>query len=181
MMVIGGTKKMIRGGLILAALTVLAYNGSQFASLLAPPITGYSDEVRSVIGKQRQVDTLAAAARKPVAPPDLTWLATGENRPPDKKEAEITAPPPSMTATADAAVPPVETRRPRLQGIYRVSDIQGHVKRRAVLDGKLYKEKDRIGNFTVQQISEKGVMLANETESWFLQAPDVSFSFAREE
>jgi hypothetical protein len=181
MMAIGDTKKMIMGGWILAALIVLAYNGSQFASLLAPPVTGYSHEVRSVIGKRHQMDAQIAAAKQSMTPLDLTWLATGVDRPPDKKEAENTEPAPPLASAADAPVTKEEMQLPRLQGIFQTSDIQGHLKRRAVLDGNLFKEKDRIGNFTVQQISDKGVLLTNDRGRWFLQPPDVPFSFAREE
>jgi hypothetical protein len=103
------------------------------------------------------------------------------DRPSGNKEAENTEPAPPLASATDAAVTKEETQLPRLQGIFQVSDIQGNQKRRAVLDGNLFREKDRIGNFTVQQISEKGVLLTNDRGSWFLQPPDVSFSFAREE
>ena len=172
---------MIMGSWILAALIVLAYNGIQLASLLAPPITGYSHEVRSAISKQQQVEDMVAAARQSMMPLNITSLTAAVDRPPENKNVENTEPVHPKASAADTEVTKEETQLPQLQGIVRISDIQGQLKHRAVLDGKLFSEKDRIGTLTVQRISDKGVLLTNDKGSWFLPSPDVSFSFAREE
>lgn len=181
MIVIGSTKKMIMGGWVLAALIVLAYNGSQLASLLAPPIAGYSHELRSVIGKRNQLDAQVSAARESMKDEDLARISAGVDRLPEKKEEENAEPPHPTPPAADATESETEMQLPQLQGIFRVGDIRGNMKLGALLAGKLFSEKDKIGIFTVDQISDKGVMLTQDGRSWFLKTPDVSFSFAREE
>lgn len=183
MIALGNTKKMIMGGWVLAALLVFAYNGYQLTSLLAPPIAGYSPEVRSVIGKRHQLADQVAALRQAVKQVDPTWITAGVDRLPEKRQEEDAgalqpAEPPAHEKTAGNES---EMRLPRLQGVLRVSTIGGKAKLRALLDGNIFSENDRIGNFMVQQISDKGVMLTNDDGSWFLQTPDVSFSHAREE
>jgi hypothetical protein len=181
MIAIGNTKKMMMGGWVLAALMVVAYNGSQLASLLAPPVAGYSPEVKSIISKRHQLDAQVSAARQSMKQIDLTGITAGVDQLPEKKENAGTEPPQSSAPTTDAAVTEKETLLPQLQGIFRVSDIHGNVKLRALLEGKILREKDQIGIFTVERISDKGIVLTKDERSWFLQTPDVPFCFAREE
>ncbi|MFH0729045.1 MAG: hypothetical protein V2B19_22240 [Pseudomonadota bacterium] len=181
----GNTKKMVMGGWILATLFIVAYNGFQLAPLFSPPIVGYSDAVKSVIGKRHSFETQVLSARQSARQFDPAGITAGVDRSPEKKEEPISAPPPSIASetTSGAAAGGAETESPppKLQGIFRVSDIHGNVKLRALLAGKIMREKDRIGDFTVKQISDKGVLLTKDERSWFLESPNVPFSFAREE
>lgn len=185
MIPIGNTKKMVMGGWILATLFVVAYNGFQLAPLFAPPVVGYSDAVKSVIGKRYSFEAQVLSARQSARQFDPTGITAGVDRPPEKREEPNAGPPASIASEtasgADAGGTQTEPLPPQLQGIFRVSDIHGNVKLRALLEGRILREKDRIGDFTVKQISDKGILLTKDARSWFLKSPNVPFSFAREE
>jgi hypothetical protein len=181
MILIGNTKKMIMGGWILASLFGAAYNGFQLAPLFSSPVAGYSDEVRAVISKRHSLEAQVLAARSSVRQVDLAALTAGVDRPPVTKEDRNAEPPSSLASGVDTGDTETEPPLPQLQGIFRNVDIHGNVTLRAILDGKMKSEKDRLGRFSVNQISDKGVLLTKDERSWFLQLPDVPFCFTRKE
>lgn len=186
MIVTGDTKRLLIGIWILAALITLAYSGQALLVLFSPPIMGYSSTVKSVILKKQQLAAMMAETESAEAKADLLTIAAGldkttplEEEEEEEEEESIRMPPlmPSANPVSFDQAP----KPPLLRGVFRTMDSRGKMYLRALLDSELLAENDRIGDFTVQRISEKGVLLTKESVSLFLPSPDVPFCLTREE
>ena len=65
---------------------------------------------------------------------------------------------------------------PSLNGIVTVYGTDGKVVYLAVIDGKTREENSSIGDFVLERVDVKGVLLAQGKHSWFIPAPTVEFS-----
>jgi hypothetical protein len=73
-----------------------------------------------------------------------------------------------------------EAQPPVLTGIMRVSDSLGSQRSFALIEGRRLGVNDRIRGFTIQKITNQGVELSKDGKTWFVPAPEVSFSLDRE-
>ncbi|MBC2709538.1 MAG: hypothetical protein HGJ94_00555 [Desulfosarcina sp.] len=159
---------------ILAGLLVAGLNGYTLMALLDAPLSGYSDGVRAADRGMQQCQTLLVAeTEKIILGMDLlayrfTPVTAVEDEPP---------------AAQNAAVPPVKKRvstpsvvLPSLTGIITSRSTNGAVSRLALLDGTVFSEGGTLRYFTVKGISVRGVLLARGGQTWFLKAPEITFS-----
>ena len=149
------------GGWIVAALLLLGYNGFALVSMFNPPLVRISDEVKLAREKWRQLQ-------------DRNLLALKKN----KKDLERIFPksvPSDQKQEKQAVISPL----PVLTGIMRFSDVQGNKRWVAVIEGKTYTEKTQVQGYTIQQITEKGVVLTKAGISRFVPTPEVYFSVDR--
>ncbi len=180
----GHPKRMVIGLWVLAALLILWYNGSQVTSLLDKPLPSLSAEARATITKwQRLENSLAKNMQEMLDPAEIQKIVAALDR---KKvqlvhRAKKRAP---ASLTAKRPVPIIKSVRikkkkvvlPVLSGIVASYNSNGVVGYLAVLDGKAREEKSRVGEFLLENIDEKGVVLSQGTRSWFIPKPVVDFS-----
>jgi hypothetical protein len=94
-------------------------------------------------------------------------------------------PKPSLPPSAVAASPDETTLSPRawplpnLTGILQVDPDNGARRYCAVLDGKVYAEKDSIADLRIEEISGKGVVLSRRDQRWLIPAPEVYYSIGQ--
>jgi hypothetical protein len=165
------------GAWVLASLLMLGHNGLNLADLLDQPLLGYSQEVKGIRRQWKLLEQLGALTireAKAVADVDLdrvfsrfepvSILTGGDAEPAAKEEKEPSGP-----------------ILPTLTGILSVSDLEGHVRWIAVVDGKRYREGDQVQGFTIQKIGEEGVYLTKWGTHWFVLAPEAEFTSVRAE
>lgn len=173
----GSRPRLVFGCWLLAALLLAGYNGSKLMGLLSMPVSGQSVQVRLASENWRQLqDILSLTAKEMADDIDLDQAFTKlsahfEVRP--AGAADIVTDPVSETKTA-------EDRLPKLAGVIRCRGIGGTVEAMAVIEGRRYKEDDRVRGFRIKTIDEKGIVLTKEGQRWFLKAPDVFFSSNRQ-
>jgi hypothetical protein len=121
-----------------------------------------------------QFDEVMAARRMDSeARLDLPVMLTGLSK-------TAARPPKPHTGNAEeSTTPPGMTLLPQLTGILQV--IQNTVGPRylAVLDGKVYVEKDHVGGFRIEEISARGIVLRQRDQQWFIPSPEVYFSIGQ--
>ena len=172
----GGTKRLISGGWIIAALIVVAYNGLLLSSVFSPPIVGQSKDARLASQKWLRLENkMKARAKQSVDHGDAApVVARFTPKWPAAEKKTETASSTQIPATGErvatvALVPPV------LTGIMEVTDDQGFRRLSAVMEGRRWVEKERIRGFTVERITLKGVQLTHSGKEWFIPAPMVYF------
>ena len=170
MTAIGSRKRRYIGIWILAALLLVGYNGFTLMSLFNPSLADHSPEPRIAAGKWRQLRerTLKKTA---VFDPDLIRkkMMPGLRR---QVETARTAPAGNGVNKPKSA----GVRLPVVTGIICVSDIQGNKRLLAVIDGRTYRQADRVQGFWIRKITEKGLHLTRSGSQWFAPAPKVHFS-----
>ncbi|MFZ0613653.1 MAG: hypothetical protein WAM73_15555 [Desulfobacterales bacterium] len=173
----GSRPRLVFGCWLLAALLLAGYNGSKLMGLLSMPVSGQSVQVRLASEKWRQLqDILSLTAKEMAVDIDLDQAFTQVSA---HFEARPAGGPDVGTAGASATQKP-EDQLPKLAGVIRSRGIGGNVEAMAVIEGRRYKENDRVREFRVKTIEEKGVVLTRGGQRWFLQAPDVFFSSNRQ-
>lgn len=70
---------------------------------------------------------------------------------------------------------------PELTGILRISDVKGNIQTFAVLEGERYRKGETLQGYTVRDLTEQGVVLEREGETWSLPVPKGRFSVVRVE
>jgi hypothetical protein len=177
MIILGNSKRACISGWILAAFLLLGVNGFALFSLFNPPLVGRSQETRLASQKfHRLENSLAVIQKEAVDNIDLQPIAARFS--PDLSVVTKQLPDSRvLTSESEAAS---EGRLPILSGIMKISDAHGNHRLFALIEGKRLMENDRVGDFTVQKITDAGVVLSKNGETWFVPAPEVHFSVDRE-
>jgi hypothetical protein len=68
---------------------------------------------------------------------------------------------------------------PVLTGIFQAFDVDKNSEFIAILEGKRLKKHDTIKDFTIDNITVKGVVLVKKEQTWFIPTPSVFFSLSR--
>lgn len=155
---------------LVAALLILAVAGSETMTLLSAPPPAESQELRSVRRKLRELEAVA------VVPLDLAGEAEKLERVFGGTDAASAAPAPAEEALAGEVLEEEAPLLPRLSGIVRIQGADGRLRYRAMLDGRDLGERDKVDGFTVQRISQAGVVLAGAGRQWTLAAPDAALT-----
>lgn len=170
MIATGGTKRILSGCWIIAALVLLGYNGSELITLIGSPLIGHSKDIKLAGERWRQLKKIESKAlQKENDYLDLDLVLSKVVPVFKKQEKKILA----------AVKGKKDTERiilPVLTGIITFSTINGNKKSFALLDGKRLEKLDRIQGFTVKKINAKGVELTKGGAIWFIEAPKVYYS-----
>jgi hypothetical protein len=178
MVVKGNPKRLIIGLWVLAALLILWYNAVAMTSLLDNPLPGLSSEARATIAKWQRLENHIASRLKEVTDPhEIEKMIAGidfkkAQAVPAAKESE---PMPKIVKKVEP-VRKKDVELPSLNGIVAVYGSDGAVVYLAVIDGRTREEKSSIGDFVLERIDAKGILLAQGKQSWFVPAPAVDFS-----
>ena len=178
MVIRGNPKRFIIGVWVLTALLVFWFNAAALTSLLDKPLTGMSPEARTTIAKwQRLENSLALKLEQVMDPREIEKIVARI----DFKKRKTVLPakkarPMPTPAKKTEPAPKKPVKLPALSGIVAVYGTDGAVVHLAVIDGKAREENSRIGDFYLEKIDAKGILLARDKKNWFIPAPTVAFS-----
>ena len=176
----GKDKGLFLVGLILAALLIIGVNSLAFIRLIdSSSPTKEPEQVMLARQKQVRLGQETALARKEER--DMTD--------PDMIFAKYTSNISNILQYEDKKYGKIENNRegkkekekrglvlPVLTGITQRFDINGNVHMLATMDGMNLAEHQKVREFTVNRITERGVILKKGVEHWFVPAPEVCFS-----
>ena len=184
-----GTKRLMMGGWVLAALLILVYNAQQAATVLEMPLPSHSREAKTAMRRTQQLEIqskekMAEAESKKfnvakiVARLDRGLQKIKQKISPPKELNKIKKP-----APVRKAVKVVEKEEviilPSLTGIIQIFDTDGKLKLLAAMDGEVYQENAKVQDFRIKQITAKGVILVRGNRTWQIKAPQVDFSVSQ--
>lgn len=161
---------------VLAGLMVAGLNGYMLLALLDAPLAGYSVETRNTDRAFRQYRLLVQAETDKLAGGMDALINRFAPVEPERQ--------PVIAKTVPAPSPAADTHRPRpvvlpaLTGIVTCLSEDGSAQWLALMDGAIWSRGDQIRELTVEQIDERGIVLARGDQSWFVKAPDLSYSLA---
>jgi hypothetical protein len=155
------------------SLLLLCYNGLGLIAVLSPPVAGQSEEVKLASHKWRRLQkkfSLATTGILQAVDLDLDLLKA-------TFEAKLSTPKVlSATRKLKKTMQNKLIKLPVLSGILRSNDIHGKSFAFAIIDGKRFKENDRVKGFRIQKIQDDGVVISRAGRVWVLKVPDVQFS-----
>ncbi len=178
MVVKGNPKRLIIGLWALAALLILWYNAAAMISLIDKPFPVLSSDARATIAKWQRLESYIAIRLKEII--DLKEIEKIFARI-DFNKTKAVLPAKKAEPRPKPAQKPEPVRKkkielPSLNGIMAVYSTDGDVVYLAVIDGKTREKKSRVGDFVIERIDAKGILLAQNKVSWFVPAPTVEFS-----
>jgi len=155
-------------GWFVAAILILAVTGSELLSLVEEAASVESQELKSARRKTRELESLASAAPAAIDAAKLDRLV-GRSAPA------------RTSGVAGAEFVDEGPPLPRLYGIVRVVTLDGRIRYRATLDGRVVREKEKFDGYTVRRISDEGVVLVGGAgEEWLLRAPETGLTMRQE-
>lgn len=174
MKIIANNRRMYVGGWLIAAAVLLGANLSKLSQLEFQPLAGSPAIVNRLRLHLLQFDELMSARRaeSDAAPEPPIALARFQPKP--------SLPPSAVAASPDeTTLSPRAWPLPNLTGILQADQDNGARRYCAVLDGKVYAEKDAIADLRIEEISGKGVVLSRRDQRWFIPAPEVYYSIGQ--
>jgi len=163
---------------VLAALLILWYNGVAMTALMDKPLAGLSPEARETITKWQRLEHRMASKLKDIMDPDeIRRIFAAFDL--EKVKAVLPvkkAKPAPAAAKRSVSKPRKEVVLPTLSGILAIYDADGNTEYLAVIDGKAQAAKSRIGDFLLDRINDRGILLTQDKDAWFIPAPRVDFS-----
>ncbi len=183
MKIIGSSKRLSAGGWVLAALLLLGYNAFILTSLFSPPIVGRSKETRLASQKWFKLDNkIKLLMKESFQGLDLEQIVDRFSPDIDVIKTKIVQPEP---AALPISMPiEIETEQkvelPVLTGIMKILYAHGNHRSFALFEGRRLGIDDTIRQFTIQKITQKGVVLSMGDKTWSVPAPEVYFSLDRE-
>jgi hypothetical protein len=167
----GNKQRLCFGAWVLAALLLAASNGFSFLCMEGGALQGYSPAIKSLQSKLVRLKNDQTNRAVAFGKAEAGFLFTTYRR------LKSTVIPEGAASKAEGG--PVVSKDPALPpltGIVQVMDGRGARHYSAVLNGKLCREKDRVMDFVVAEISPRGVVLRRSGRRWFIQAPSVYYS-----
>jgi hypothetical protein len=171
---ITGSKQMLCcGAWMLTAVLLGGLNLFPLISMEARPTMGSTPTIRDLQTKLQRFDAILEAYGLPLpARRELSHLfspsmAAG-NAPAERPPMQVRMEPDSQAAEQDPL--------PALVGIIRTLDSNGSVYFQAVLNGRGYREKEKLDPYTVDRITPAGVILRRSEKTWFIQCPTPFYS-----
>jgi len=173
MKIVANNRRMYIGAWLAAAFLLLGANLYHLSRLEYQPLAESPAIIKQLRLRLSHFDELIAAQRTQAShrepPIALIRLQPAADRPP-----------PVLPAGVDEKSPPPGTMLlPRLTGILRVASGDGTGHYRAVLDGKVYAEKELIAELSIEEISTQGVVLRRRDQRWFIPVPEVYYSISQ--
>jgi hypothetical protein len=169
----GSWQRLTLSGWVIAALLMIAYNGSKLMILLSPPITGHSMEVKLASQKWRQLqDKISQDSKEHLEAIDLD-MAFFRKAP---NSESVNSEPPDIPVAKVDNVQPTTINLPILSGILHNTDVHGRAFALAIIDGQRLKVNDKIQGFKIHKISGNGVVVARDEQQWFISAPKVPYN-----
>lgn len=169
----GSRQRLTVSGWILAALLLIAYNGSKLTALLSPPMSERSAEVKLASQKTHQLQhKISHISNEFIEDIDLDriFLGISSKTVEDKAEPVITA------SSKNKKAHPKPMQLPTLSGILRHMDVHGKKIALAIIDGRRFKENDKVQGFKIQKIKNDGIVVTHSGQRWFLSAPTIPYS-----
>lgn len=169
----GSKKGLFVGICILVSILLTGYNGFKLMTLFDPFLLKRSDSVIKAMEKWRQFKTKSEEVlSQALNDSEIKMLTSKIGYPLKKREVSII-----KTSKDDNKIEKtIEEKLPVLSGILQVLNVQGKTNSYALMEGKKLKEGFKISDFTVQKITENGVLLARGGKTWFIDSPKVYFS-----
>lgn len=174
MKIIANNWRMHIGAWLAVAFFLLGGNLFQLSRLEFQPLAENPAIINQLRLRLSQFDELIAVQR---------MEAESHREPPIaliRLQPTTDRPPPVLPVDADEKNPPTGSPLlPRLTGILWVASggDAGHY--RAVLDGRVYAEKEFIAELCIEQISSQGVLLRRHGRRWFIPSPEVYYSISQ--
>ena len=172
MILTGSKQRVCIGGWVLAALLLAGLNAYQFMALEQQPLMGYSQTIKMLQVAFRQFDTTLAAGDFSLEHRmDFlnSWTSTIEPHNPSQGRS-------TSNERADVQAPASDPALPILSGIMQVMGPHGALEYQAVLNGRVYREKDKIDAFSVDRISSTGVVVRRSGRQWLIKSPTPYYS-----
>ena len=157
----------------MAALILMVINGFGFLSIEGQTIEGHSPLIKSLQQKLVRLENTPSVqkviniSQKEIQRLFAVYHRAKPSSIEDKKmSGKLDRPSGNMD---EPALPP-------LNGIIQIVDSSGSTYYTALFGGKSYREKDRLMNFVVTEISLRGVMLSHSDKRRFIQSPTIYYS-----
>jgi hypothetical protein len=163
----GNYKHFLIAAFILAGITVVVVNAYLMANFLERPLAKRSENLQRIILKWEQFMKTTDSVSRDLA--DGTSL-----------ENALDHPEPTLQPKDQAANQPISSL-PVLTGVLQVLDVNKSPGFIAIMEGKRLKKHDQIKDFTIADITAKGVVLSKNGQTWFVPTPNVFFSLQRKE
>jgi hypothetical protein len=174
MKIIANNRRMYIGAWLAAAFFLIGANLFQISRLEFQPLAENPVIINQLRLRLSHFDELIGAQR---------MAAESHREPPIaliRLQPTTDRSPPVLPAGADEKNPPPGSPLlPRLTGILWVASAAGAGDYRAVLDGRVYAEKEFIAELCIEQISSQGVVLRRHGQRWFIPAPEVYYSISQ--
>ncbi len=173
-MKIGGSKqRLCIGGWCLSALVLMGLNAFRLMTLEQQPLVGYSQTIKAVQARLQDFDKTVATGifslKDRISPVSAASRFSTNSKTAMRHEDGKGA---QEMRIADGA----ETMLPTLSGILQALDLRGTVTYRAILNGRVCGERDKIDAFTVVKISPTAVVVRRAGRNWTLDSPTPYFS-----
>ncbi len=162
-------RRSLIGCWALAALLLAGYNLNELSRLADPSPPPPSRDLRDIRRQWQELEDSAAQTAKQVI---------------DRLDFEriLSLFKPGVEERLEGGQPmELGPGRPQLTGILRISDVRGNIQTFAVLEGERYRKGETVQGYTVRTVTQKGVVLEREGETWSLPVPEGRFSVVRVE
>lgn len=166
-------KRLYCGAWLLATVMLGGLNALALMSLEAQPTVGYSDTIRELQANLPRFDAILGGRGLPF---HLDWKLSEFFNPSPVIDNGSTVRLSTHEPTEHRNQDPEPTPLPLLSGIIQTLDSNGSVHFQAVLNGRSYREKDRLDDYSIDQITPAGVVLRRSKQAWFIQCPTPYFS-----
>ncbi|MBA3036261.1 MAG: hypothetical protein FP814_07180 [Desulfobacterium sp.] len=176
MIQVGTRKRLLIDAFIIAAIAVVAINIYLLTDLIGSTIAQKSEAFKMASSKWNQykqiqdqtLDDLVKSAEELIA-----IARMGRRAEPEK--TELTASSQENQGEGQKA-----SGLPVLSGILQIAGAGERSRFIALMEGKRLYENDKIMNFTIKNITSKGVLLSQKGQTKFIPAPEVYFSLGGE-
>jgi hypothetical protein len=159
------------GGWVIAAISVLGLNLGKLGDLHYPPIAEKSSLVNTIRLKIYNFEQVLSERRADINTPRRPVVLVNFAKPTIMSKKVSDEFHKEATIELDSAF-----QMPKLSGILMVGNNNGKETYSAVLNGKVYSEKENLNEFKIEEISTRGVLLSQNKRSWFIPAPEVYYS-----
>jgi hypothetical protein len=173
MIIFSNMQRLCHGGWILAALVLMVLNGFGFLSIEGQTVKGHSPLIKSLQQKLVRLENTSSVqkiinvSQKEIQRLFAVYHRAKPNSIEDKKMSEKIDRP--LRNMGEPVLPP-------LNGIIKIVDNSGSTYYKALFGEKSYREKDRLMNFLITDISLRGVTLSHSNKRRFIQSPTIYYS-----
>jgi hypothetical protein len=173
MMLTGSRQRLCCGAWLLAAVLIGGSNLFSLMSLEARPHTGYSRTILEMQTNLQRFDAIIGAHGLPF---HQHRELQAFFKPSPAAGNDPADPPDTRVGTESLNQVSKPSPLPALSGIIQTLDPNGSASFQAVLNGRGYREKDSLDDFTVDRITPSGVILRHSQQTWFIPCPTPFYS-----
>jgi len=172
MKIAGSRQRLCCGAWLLAASVLCGLNVFPLMSMEARPQTGYSRTIRELQTNLQRLDAVLAAQLLPLR----QSLELSDFSRPSQAGVHGTGPGATRAGATSRDPMPEAAPLPALSGIIETMAPDGSVCFKAVLNGRGFREKDKLDDFTIEKITPGGVVLRHARQTWFIPCPTPFYS-----